>query len=86
MDKQQPMRHLIFTISLIFGTQLNADGHLYPSDILLKGTILYSEVVGLDVNIHTNVIVLYEEKIYKCRRRYSELTCDEITENAIKNQ
>ena len=80
------MKHLMLTISLIVGTQLNADGHLYPSDILLKGTILYSEVVGLDVNIHTNVIVLYEEKIYKCRRRYSELTCDEITEKAIKNQ
>ena len=80
------MKHLILTISLIVGTQLNADGHLYPSAILSKGTILYSEVVGLDVNIHTNVIVLYEEKIYKCRRRYSELNCDEITENAIKNQ
>ena len=80
------MHYFILTISLIFGTQLNADGHLYPSAILSQGTILYSEVVGLDVNIHTNVIVLYEEKIYKCRRRYSELTCDEITENAIKNQ
>jgi len=80
------MHYFILTISLIFGTQLNADQHLYPSAILSKGTILYSEVVGLDVNIHTNVIVLYEEKIYKCRRRYSELTCDEITENAIKNQ
>ena len=80
------MKHILLTISLIVGTQLNADGRLYPSDILLKGTILYSEVVGLDVNIHTNVIVLYEEKIYKCRRRYSELNCDEITENAIKNR
>ena len=80
------MRHLILTISLIFGTQLNADGQLYPSAILSKGTILYSEVVGLDVNIHTNVIVLYEKKIYKCRRRYSELTCNEITENAIKKR
>ena len=80
------MKHLMLTISIIVGTQLNADGHLYPSDILLKGTILYSEVVGLDVNIHTNVIVLYEEKIYKCRRRYSELTCGEITEKAIKKQ
>ena len=86
MEKQYPMKHLILTISLIVGTQLNADGRLYPSDILLKGTILYSEVVGLDVNIHTNVIVLYEEKIYKCRRRYRELNCDEITENAIKNR
>ena len=62
------MKHLILTISLIVGTQLNADGHLYPSDILLKGTILYSEVVGLDVNIHTNVIVLYEGKIYKVNK------------------
>ncbi len=61
----------------MFGTQVKADGHLYPSDILLKGKILYSEVVGLDVNIHTNVIALYEEKIYKCRRRYGELTCNE---------
>ena len=80
------MKYLIFIISLIFVNQLNADEHLYPSAILSKGTILYSEVVGLDVNIHTNVIVLYKEKIYKCRRRYIELTCDEITENAIKNQ
>ena len=54
------MKYILLTISLIFGTQLKADGHLYPSDILVKGTILYSEVVGLDVNIHTNVIVLYE--------------------------
>ena len=80
------MKYILLTISLVFGTQLKADGHLYPSDILLKGTILYSEVVGLDVNIHTNVIVLYGEKIYKCRRRYSELTCDEIKEAAVKNQ
>ena len=80
------MKHILLTISLIVGTQLNADGRLYPRDILLKGTILYSEVVGLDVNIHTNVIVLYEEKIYKCSRRYSELTCDEMTEKAIKKQ
>ncbi len=60
----------------MFGTQVKADGHLSTSYILSKGKILYSEVVGLDVNIHTNVIELYEEKIYKCRSRYGELTCD----------
>tara|TARA_B100001093_G_scaffold370582_1_gene355539 strand:+ start:405 stop:650 length:246 start_codon:yes stop_codon:yes gene_type:complete len=80
------MRATFLSILLILGTQVTADGHLYPSDVLSKGKILYSEVVGLDVNIHTNVIVAYEEKIYKCRRRYSELTCDEIKETAIKNQ
>ena len=46
----------------MFGTRVEADGHLYPSNILSKGKILHSEVVGLEINIHTNVIVLYEEK------------------------
>ena len=80
------MRTTVVTLLLIVGSQVEADGHLYPSDILLNGNILYSEVVGLDVNIHTNVIVLYEDKIYKCRRRYAELYCNKIKETAIKNE
>ena len=79
------MRTTVLTLLLIFGSQVKADGHLYPSDILLNGKVLYSEVVGLDVNIHTNAIVLYEGNIYKCRRRYGELICDTIKETAIKN-
>ena len=80
------MRNTVVTLLLIVGSQVKADGHLYPSDILLDGNILYSEIVGLDINIHTNVIVLYEDKIYKCRRRYSELYCNKIKETAIKNE
>ena len=80
------MRTTVVTLLMIVGSQVEADGHLYPSDILLNGNILYSEVVGLDINIHTNVIVLYEDKIYKCRRRYGELYCNKIKETAIKNE
>ena len=80
------MRTSVVSLLLIVGSQVEADGHLYPSDILLNGNILYSEVVGLDVNIHTNVIVLYEDKIYKCRRRYGELSCNKIKETPIKNE
>ena len=80
------MRTAVVILLLLVGIQVKADGHLYPSDILLDGNILYSEVVGLDVNIHTNVIVLYEDKIYKCRRRYSELYCNKIKETAVKNE
>ena len=79
------MRNTVVTLLLIVGSQVKADGHLYPSNILLNGKILYSEVVGLDVNIHTNVLVLYENRIYKCRRRYDELSCNKIKETAIKN-
>ena len=80
------MRTSVVSLLLIVGSQVEADGHLYPRDILLNGNILYSEVVGLDVNIHTNVIVLYEDTIYKCRRRYGELYCNKIKEIAIKNE
>ena len=80
------MHKIVLTLLLILGSQVKAEGHLYPSDIILNGNILYSEVVGLDVNIYTNVIVLYEDKIYKCRRRYDDLSCVKIKETAIKNE
>ena len=78
------MRTNLLTLLIFLGSQVKADGHLYPSDILSNGNILYSEVVGLDINIHTNVIVLYEDQVYKCRRRYGELSCDKIKEIAIR--
>ena len=73
------MKHLILTISLIFGaTAISADNAPTATEILEEGMILHKEVYKDDAKVFFRLITqLFKYMYFFCVANYKVLGCDQ---------